>query len=598
MKCKGGILLKKQSNLSRLLTIAGSYRYLTYASWILSAISALIALAPYYFIWQVMREVLEVAPDFSRAQNLTYNGWMAVMFAVIAVLVYIAGLMCSHLGAFRIATNLRLQSMNHIVKLPLGFAEHFGSGKLRKIVNESSAATETYLAHQLPDRANALATPCGLLVLLFVFDWRLGLLSLAPVLLGFLIMMAMTGKEMQQKMKEYQNALDDMSNEAVEYVRGIPVVKTFGQTIFSFKKFKDSIDRYKVWVIAYTKQLRTPMMFYTAAINGVFVFLIAGALLFTQDQVTTEFLLNLVFYIIITPIISVTLTRIMFQSENAMIVDDALQRIDSVLNLEPLKETAHPKHPKDGSVELEQVHFSYDGEKEVLNGISISIPAGQTVAFVGPSGGGKTTLANLISRFFDPQSGTVRVGGVDVRDIPKEELMNTVSFVFQNSRLIKASIFENVRLGKPEATREEVMAALKNAQCDDILEKLPDGMDTVIGTKGVYLSGGEQQRIAIARVMLKNTPIIILDEATAFADPDNETRVQAAFSKLSQGKTVIMIAHRLSTVAGADQIYVVKDGQIAESGSSRELMERGGLFARMWKNYQTSVQWKVQKEVQ
>ena len=585
--------MKKQSNLSRLLTIAGSYRYLTYASWILSAISALIALVPYYFIWQVMREVLEVAPDFSRAQNLTYNGWMAVMFAVIAVLVYIAGLMCSHLGAFRIATNLRLQSMNHIVKLPLGFAEHFGSGKLRKIVNESSAATETYLAHQLPDRANALATPCGLLVLLFVFDWRLGLLSLAPVLLGFLIMMAMTGKEMQQKMKEYQNALDDMSNEAVEYVRGIPVVKTFGQTIFSFKKFKDSIDRYKVWVIAYTKQLRTPMMFYTAAINGVFVFLIAGALLFTQDQVTTEFLLNLVFYIIITPIISVTLTRIMFQSENAMIVDDALQRIDSVLNLEPLKETAHPKHPKDGSVELEQVHFSYDGEKEVLKDISLSIPAGQTVAFVGPSGGGKTTLANLISRFFDPQSGTVRVGGVDVRDIPKEELMNTVSFVFQNSRLIKASVFENVRLGKPEATREEVMAALKNAQCDDILEKLPDGMDTVIGTKGVYLSGGEQQRIAIARVMLKNTPIIILDEATAFADPDNETRVQAAFSKLSQGKTVIMIAHRLSTVAGADQIYVVKDGQIAESGSSRELMERGGLFARMWKNYQTSVQWKV-----
>ena len=590
--------MKKQSNLSRLLTIAGSYRYLTYASWILSAISALIALVPYYFIWQVMREVLEVAPDFSRAQNLTYNGWMAVMFAVIAVLVYIAGLMCSHLGAFRIATNLRLQSMNHIVKLPLGFAEHFGSGKLRKIVNESSAATETYLAHQLPDRANALATPCGLLVLLFVFDWRLGLLSLAPVLLGFLIMMAMTGKEMQQKMKEYQNALDDMSNEAVEYVRGIPVVKTFGQTIFSFKKFKDSIDRYKVWVIAYTKQLRTPMMFYTAAINGVFVFLIAGALLFTQDQVTTEFLLNLVFYIIITPIISVTLTRIMFQSENAMIVDDALQQIDSVLNVEPLKETAHPMHPKDGSVELEQVHFSYNGEKDVLNGISISIPAGQTVAFVGPSGGGKTTLANLISRFFDPQSGTVRVGGVDVRDIPKEELMNTVSFVFQNSRLIKASIFENVRLGKPEATREEVMAALKNAQCDDILEKLPDGMDTVIGTKGVYLSGGEQQRIAIARVMLKNTPIIILDEATAFADPDNETRVQAAFSKLSQGKTVIMIAHRLSTVAGADRIYVVKDGQIAESGSSRELMERGGLFARMWQNYQTSIQWKVQKEVQ
>ena len=507
--------MKKQSNLSRLLEIAGSHKYLTYASWVLSAISALIALAPFYYIWKMIKEVLEVAPDFGQAQNLTGNGWMAVLFAVIAVLVYIAGLMCSHLGAFRIATNLRIQTMEHIVRLPLGFAESFGSGKLRKIVNESSAATETYLAHQLPDRANAIATPCGLLVLLFAFDWRLGLLSLVPVVMGFLIMMTMTGKQMQEKMKEYQNALDDMSNEAVEYVRGIPVVKTFGQTIFSFKKFKDSIDRYKVWVIAYTKQLRAPMMFYTAAINGVFATLIAGGLLFTQDGVTSGFLLDLIFYIIITPVIAVTLTRIMFQSENAMIVDDALQRIDSVLNLKPLKETKHPKHPQNASVELESVHFSYDGEKEVLKDISLTIPAGQTVAFVGPSGGGKTTLANLISRFFDPQSEMVKIGGVNVKDIPKEELMNTVSFVFQNSRLIKASILENVRMGKPEATREEVLAALHHAQCDDILEKLPQGVDTVIGTKGVYLSGGEQQRIAIARVMLKNAPIIILDEATA-----------------------------------------------------------------------------------
>ena len=562
--------MKKQSNLSRLLEIAGSHKYLTYASWVFSAISALIALVPFYYIWKMIKEVLEVAPNFGQAQNLTGNGWMAVLFAVIAVLVYIAGLMCSHLGAFRIATNLRIQTMEHIVRLPLGFAESFGSGKLRKIVNESSAATETYLAHQLPDRANAIATPCGLLVLLFAFDWRLGLLSLVPVVLGFLIMMTMTGKQMQEKMKEYQNALDDMSNEAVEYVRGIPVVKTFGQTIFSFKKFKDSIDRYKVWVIAYTKQLRTPMMFYTAAINGVFATLIAGGLLLTQDGVTSGFLLDLIFYIIITPVISITLTRIMFQSENAMIVDDALQRIDSVLRLKPLEETKHPIHPHNASVELKSVHFSYDGEKEVLEDISLTIPEGQTVAFVGPSGGGKTTLANLISRFFDPQSGMVKIGGVNVKDIPKEELMNTVSFVFQNSRLIKASI----------------------------LEKLPQGVDTVIGTKGVYLSGGEQQRIAIARVMLKNAPIIILDEATAFADPDNESRVQAAFSKLSEGKTVIMIAHRLSTVTNVDQIFVIQDGQVAECGNSRELLAKDGIFSRMWKNYQTSVQWKVTKEVQ
>ena len=588
--------MKKPSNLLRLLGYAGKHKYLTYASWILSALSALLALVPYWYIWQVIREVLSVAPDFGQAQNLVRNGWMAVLVAVAAVLVYIAALMCSHMGAFRIATNLRLAAMEHIVRLPLGAAEQFGSGRLRKIVNESSAATETYLAHQLPDRAGAIATPCGLLVLLLVFDWRLGLLSLVPVSLAFLVMMLMTGARMRQKMKEYQNALDDMSNEAVEYVRGIPVVKTFGQTIFSFKKFKDSIDRYRVWVIAYTKELRLPMMLYTAAVNGVFVFLIAGALLLTRSGVTPEFLLNLMFYIIITPIISVTLTRIMFQSENAMIVDDALQRIDSVLNLLPLKEASHPRHPKDGSVELSHIQFSYDGENEVLKGISLKIPAGQKAAFVGPSGGGKTTLANVIARFFDPQGGSVKIGGVDVRDIPKEELMNTVSFVFQNSRLIKASILDNVRLGRPDATREEVLSALHNAQCDDILEKLPRGMDTVVGTRGVYLSGGEQQRIAIARVMLKNAPILILDEATAFADPDNESRVQAAFSRLSQGKTVIMIAHRLSTVANADQIYVIQEGKIAEQGTSRELLEQNGLFRRMWDNYQTSVQWKVAKE--
>ena len=589
-------MLKKQSNLKRLLGYAGRHRYLSYASWVLSAASALVALVPYVFIWRIMQAVLAAAPDFSRAQGLVRNGWLAVLFAGIAVLIYIAGLMCSHMGAFRVATNLRIEAMRHIVKLPLGAAEAFGSGRLRKIVNESSAATETYLAHQLPDRAGAIATPCGLLALLLAFDWRLGLLSLVPVVLAFAVLMRMTGARMQQKMKEYQDALDDMSNEAVEYIRGIPVVKTFGQTIFTFRKFKDAIDRYKVWVIAYTKELRLPMMLYTAAVNGVFAFLIAGALLFTRSGVTPEFLSDLIFYILITPILSVTLTRIMFQSENAMIVDDALQRIDSVRNLEPLPEARNPKSPRDASVELSHVRYSYDGEKDAVRGVSLTIPAGQTVAFVGPSGGGKTTLANLVSRFFDPQEGAVRIGGVDVRDIAKEELMNTVSFVFQNSRLRKASILENVRMGKPDATREEVLRALHSAQCDDILEKFPQGADTVIGTKGVYLSGGEQQRIAIARAMLKNAPILILDEATAFADPDNETKVQAAFTELSRGKTVLLIAHRLTTVTHADRICVVQDGRIVESGTSRELLEKGGIFRRMWDNYQTSVQWKVAKE--
>ena len=559
--------MKKQSDLSRLMGYAGNYRYFTYASWVLSAVSALVALVPFVYIWKILRDVLNAAPDYAQAVNIPHYGWMAVLFAVLAYLIYIAALMCSHLSAFRVATNLRLEVSEHLATLPLGFTETFGSGKLRKIIHESTGAAETFLAHQLPDKYNAMATPIGLLVLLLVFDWRLGLLSLVPVALGFVIMSAMTGRRMADKMRQYGNALESMSNEAVEYVRGIPVVKTFGQSVFSFKKFKATIDEYEKWVIAYTKELRMPMMLYTAAINGVFAFLIVGGLLFTRNGVTSEFLLNLLFYIIITPVISLTLTRIMYMSENELVVADALARVDSVLDAEPVPENDHPRHPKDASVSLKDVHFSYDGKTDVIKGVSLKIQPGQMVAFVGPSGGGKSTLANLICRFFDVQSGSVRVGGADVRDIPKEELMDTISFVFQNSRLLKGSILDNVRLGRAQATEAEVLAALKAAQCMDIVEKFPEGIHTVIGTKGVYLSGGEQQRIAIARAMLKNAPILILDEATAFADPDNEAKVQAAFAQLAKGKTVLMIAHRLSTVASADCIYVVQDGQIAESGT-------------------------------
>ena len=588
--------MKKQSDLSRLMGYAGNYRYFTYASWVLSAVSALVALVPFVYIWKILRDVLNAAPDYAQAVSIPHYGWMAVLFAVLAYLIYIAALMCSHLSAFRVATNLRLEVSEHLATLPLGFTETFGSGKLRKIIHESTGAAETFLAHQLPDKYNAMATPIGLLVLLLVFDWRLGLLSLVPVALGFVIMSAMTGRRMADKMRQYGNALESMSNEAVEYVRGIPVVKTFGQSVFSFKKFKATIDEYEKWVIAYTKELRMPMMLYTAAINGVFAFLIVGGLLFTRNGVTSEFLLNLLFYIIITPVISLTLTRIMYMSENELVVADALARVDSVLDAEPVPENDHPRHPKDASVSLKDVHFSYDGKTDVIKGVSLKIQPGQMVAFVGPSGGGKSTLANLICRFFDVQSGSVRVGGADVRDIPKEELMDTISFVFQNSRLLKGSILDNVRLGRAQATEAEVLAALKAAQCMDIVEKFPEGIHTVIGTKGVYLSGGEQQRIAIARAMLKNAPILILDEATAFADPDNEAKVQAAFARLAKGKTVLMIAHRLSTVANADCIYVVQDGQIAESGTKDELCAQNGLFARMWQDYQASVQWKVAKE--
>ena len=588
--------MKKKSDLSRLMDYAGNYRYFTYASWVLAAASALLALVPFLYIWRIIRDVLEVAPNYGEAVNIPHYGWMAVLFAIVSYLVYICALLCSHMSAFRVATNLRLETANHLAKLPLGFTETFGSGKLRKIIQESTGAAETYLAHQLPDKYSAIATPVGLLVLLFVFDWRLGLLSLVPVFLGFGIMSTMTGKRMEEKMRQYGNALAAMSNEAVEYVRGIPVVKTFGQSVFSFKKFKATIDEYEKWVVAYTKELRMPMLFYTAAVNGVFAFLIAGGLLMTKKGVTPEFLLNLLFYIIITPVISLTLTKIMYMSENQLIVADALNRIDSVLKAAPVSIPDAPQHPKDGSVELKDVVFSYDGTTDVVNGVSLRIPSGSTVALVGPSGGGKSTLASLMCRCFDVKRGSILVGGANVRDIPKEELMNTVSFVFQNSRLLKGTLLDNVKLGKPDATEEEVLAALKAAQCMDIVEKFPDGLHTVIGTKGVYLSGGEQQRIAIARAFLKNAPILILDEATAFADPDNEAKVQAAFAELAKGRTVIMIAHRLSTVANADCIFVVENGRIAESGTRDALCAKSGIFAKMWQDYGSSVQWKVTKE--
>ena len=575
---------------------AGGHRVFTYTSLALSAISALMALIPFLYIWMILRDVLAAAPDYAQAVNIPHYGWMAVLFAVLSYLVYVCALLCSHLSAFRVATNLRLAVTKHLAELPLGFTERFGSGQLRKIIQESTGAAETYLAHQLPDQAGAMATPVGLLVLLFAFDWRLGLLSLIPVFLGFAVMSAMTGKRMEEKMRQYGNALAAMSNEAVEYVRGIPVVKTFGQSVFSFKRFKATIDEYEKWVVAYTKEMRRPMLLYTAAVNGVFAFLIAGGLLFTRNGVTPEFLLNLLFYIIITPVISLTLTKIMYMSENKMVVADALSRIDSVLDAEPVPAFGQPQHPQNSSVTLRDVHFSYDGKAEAIKGVSMDIKPGQTVALVGPSGGGKSTLASLICRFFDVQGGSVSIGGADVRAIPKEELMDTVAFVFQNSKLLKGTILDNVRLGRPDATEEEVLAALKTAQCMDIIEKFPEGIHTVIGSKGVYLSGGEQQRIAIARAVLKNAPVLILDEATAFADPDNEAKVQAAFARLAKGKTVLMIAHRLSTVANADCIYVVQDGRITETGTKDELCAQNGLFARMWQDYQASVQWKVAKE--
>ena len=585
---------KKPGALSELFVYAGNFRYLTIASWVFSAVSAWIALVPFYYIWRIMQEILSVAPDYSQAQNLTHYGWSAVGFALLSMALYIAALMCSHIAAFRVQANMRSQMMRHILILPMGFMDKDGSGRIRKIVNEFSAATETYLAHQLPDQTGAMATPVGLLVLLLVFDWRLGLLSLVPVVIAFILMGSMTGQRMKDKMEQYQNALEEMSSEAVEYVRGIPVVKTFGQSVFSFKRFQASIKKYEKWTIAYTKELRVPMVAYTTIINAVFAVLIAAAFFFSQHGGDNHFLLNLLFYIIITPIITVTLNKIMYSSENKMIVEDALMRVKNIMDMKPLEEASVSKQPEDSSIVFEDVSFRYqDAAKDALHHINLHIKAGEHVAFVGPSGGGKTTLASLTARFFDVTEGRILIGGVNVKEIASDVLMENVSFVFQDSKLLKMSIYDNVRMGRKNVSREEVMQALKEAQCEDIIAKLPDGIDTVIGTKGTYVSGGEAQRLSIARAMLKYAPILILDEATAFADPDNEAKVQEAFSRLSEGKTVIMIAHRLSSIVNADRIYVLKDGEIAEMGDHRYLLDEKGIYAHMWEAYNQSVQWKV-----
>ncbi len=587
--------MKKKNNLSELMSYAGRHKYLTYSSLALSVVSAALALLPFVFIFFIIKEIIEVAPNYSQAVNVVRNGWLAVAFALISIVVYFGALMCSHLSAFRIAGNMRKTLLTHIAKLPLGFIGEMGSGKIRRIVNDSSAATETYLAHQLPDMAGAIAAPLGMIIMLFLFDWRFGLICLVPVVLGFASMFKMAGPAMAEDMKLYQDALSDMNNEAVEYVRGVPVVKTFGQTVHTFKRFKGSIDSYYKYCISYCKKCRMPMLLYTVFINSAFAFLITLALILAGGKaVSQSVLLGFIFYVIFTPVIATSMTKVMYISENGMIVGDALSRVHTILDMKPLPEAQSYTSPKDNSVEFRNVSFRYSGaETDALSGVSFSVKPGETVALVGPSGGGKTTAAGLISRFWDVSGGEIRVGGVNVKNIKKSELMETVAYVFQDSRLLKTSILENVRLSKPSASRKEVENALHKAQCDDIIAKLPNGIDTVIGTKGVYLSGGEQQRIAIARVMLKNAPIIVLDEATAFADPENELLVQRAFEELSKNKTVIIIAHRLTTVRNADRIFVMKDGRAVESGNHESLVEKNGLYAKMWQDYQTSVSWKV-----
>lgn len=589
---------KKRSSLSRLLEYAGGYKAFTITGCTLSGVSAVLALLPYVFIWFVIRDVFAALPDVSGASGLTRYGWLAVIFAVISIVIYFAALMLTHLAAFRTARNMRQAAVEHIVNLPLGFFSGNQSGRLRKIIDSNADMTEGLLAHQMPDLVGAVVTPIAAIVLLFVFDWRMGLLSLLPMILAVFLMTRMMGGKNADFFRRYQMALEDMSGHAVEYVRGIPVVKVFQQTVYSFKSFYSSIMSYKELAGGYAMSCRGPMGGYITAIHGTFLLLIpAGMLLSASAPNGWGTFLNMIFYILFTPACAGMMDRVMYATEAMMKADEAVRKLDEILEVKPLAEPQNAKEPKDNSVEFKNVTFAYPATNHsALSDVSFKIPQGATVALVGPSGGGKTTAANLIPRFWDTDKGQVLVGGADVKEIGSTMLMDKVAFVFQDTHLFKASLLENIRAARPEATREEALRAAHEAQCDDILRKLPNGIDTVVGAKGVYLSGGEQQRIALARAILKNAPIIVLDEATAFADPENEYQIQKAFEHLTKGKTVLMIAHRLSTVRDADQILVLEGGRLVEQGRHDDLLAQNGLYAAMWQDYLKSAQWKVLKE--
>ena len=584
----------------RLLNYSGNYKYLTIVGMFLSALSAICLLVPFVYIWDVVNALLAVAPDFTKAQNLDVYAINAFTFAVLGIILNFFGLMGTHLSAYKNEKNMKDAAIKHLLKLPLGYFSNHTSGGLRKIIDYSTAKTEIFLAHQLFDLTGAIVTPIVFLILLFSFDWRLGLICLIPIILCFVFMYPMFSKESRNSMEKYEKYLEEMNGEAVEYVRGIPVTKAFQQSIYSFKNFINAIKNYGKFSAEYSMSTHIPMTAFTVSINGFFALLIPAGILLAGSVVDVKFFANFMFYIIFTPICAVMMMKIMTVSQDWMLASCALDSIEAILNENPLVDPINPQKPKNHSIKFEGVYFDYenaDGDEHILNDVNLKINENETVALVGPSGGGKTTIASLIPRFWDVNQGSIKVGDVDVRDISTKELMKNISFVFQNTTLFKDSIYNNVAIGRKGASRDDVKKALSLTQCDDIIDELPDGINTVIGSEGTYLSGGQQQRIALARAVLKDAPIIILDEATALADPENEYLIQKAISEITKDKTVIMIAHRLSSVKNVDKIYVVENGRIVEEGNHHTLIDSGGIYSRMWDEFNQSIQWKVKSEV-
>ena len=593
-------LERNKNKFIRLLNYSGNYKYLTIIGMFLSALSAICLLVPFIYIWDVVNALLAVAPDFTKAQNLDVYAINAFTFAILGIILNFFGLMGTHLSAFKNEKNMKDAAINHLLKLPLGYFSNHTSGGLRKIIDYSTAKTEVFLAHQLFDLTGAIVTPIVFLILLFSFDWLLGLICLIPIILCFVFMYPMFSKESRNSMEKYEKYLEEMNGEAVEYVRGIPVTKAFQQSIYSFKNFINAIKNYGKFSAEYSMSTHIPMTAFTVSINGFFALLIPAGILLAGSVVDVKFFANFMFYIIFTPICAVMMMKIMTVSQDWMLASCALDSIEAILNECPLVDPINPQKPKNHSIEFEGVYFDYenvDGDEHILNDVNLKINENETVALVGPSGGGKTTIASLIPRFWDVNKGSIKVGDVDVRDISTKELMKNISFVFQNTTLFKDSIYNNVAIGRKGASREDVKKALSLTQCDDIIDELPDGIDTVIGSEGTYLSGGQQQRIALARAVLKDAPIIILDEATALADPENEYLIQKAISEITKDKTVIMIAHRLSSVKSVDKIYVVENGRIVEEGNHHTLVDSEGIYSRMWVEFNQSIQWKVKSEV-
>lgn len=585
------------SVLKSLFVFAGRHRYLTMLSLFLSMLSGLLFVLPFVMIWAVIQVLWQHGLQQAAYDQALSYGWFALASALGGILIYVLSLFCSHLAAFRIASNMRKAALQHMAQLPLGYFMEQGSGKLRKVIDEAAASTETYLAHQLPDSVQLLTTLIVILICLFLFDWRMGVATLMGVILAMLNMLKMIGPGLADAMKAYQDALEKMSNEAVEYVRGIPVVKTFQQTVFSFERFHAAIKNYEKFALGYTRQMRLPMTCFSTIVNALFIFIVGCLFLLLTSGLDVQGLFpDFMFYLILSPLVALTTNKMMFASENTMMAKDGLTRIQEILATSPLHEPDAPASPQGFEITFDHVSFTYpNNQQEVLHDISLTIPEGMTVAFVGHSGGGKSTLVSLIPRFYDVSRGSIRIGGVDIRQMDEATRMDLMSFVFQDAHLLNKSIADNVRMGY-DVSDQEILQALKDAQCEEMIDAFPEGVKTLIGAKGVYLSGGERQRICLARAFVKKAPILLLDEATAYADSDNEQAMQKALKRLAKGKTTIMIAHRLSTIVNVDRIYVLDQGRIIESGRHAELISQNGQYAAMWKSYQESIDWKVGDE--